>query len=187
MSNREDGDGASRDDVDEIAAAWSRERPGTPVTSIGVVTRIWRLGKVFADDRRRVLAGAGVDSATLDLVSMLRRNGPPYALTTRELADRTLVTAGAISQRVARAETAGLVSRTAHGRRVEVSLTPAGHDLVEATVEQVLTREASLLDGLSAAQRRQLADLLRLLLDDVTTRLRDAGVPVSGHTDELES
>lgn len=176
---------SNRDEVDEIAAAWSRERPGTPVTSIGVVTRIWRLGKVFADDRRRVLAAAGIDTATLDLVSVLRRSGPPYTLTTRQLTERTLVTAGAISQRVARAEAAGLVSRTAHGRRVEVSLTPAGHDLVEAAVEQVLTREASLLDGLTAAQRRQLADLLQLLLADVTTRLREQGLPV-GRTDELE-
>src|SRR5690348_3358757 len=51
MSNRGDS-------VDEIAVGWERERPGTPVDSIGVVTRIWRLGKLFADDRRRVLVAA---------------------------------------------------------------------------------------------------------------------------------
>lgn len=54
--------------------------------------------------------------------------------TTFEVIPRTLVTAGAISQRVARAEQAGLVARrseTDGSRAVLVSLTDAGHDLVE--------------------------------------------------------
>jgi DNA-binding MarR family transcriptional regulator len=176
------------DSVDEIAVGWERERPGTPVDSIGVVTRIWRLGKLFADDRRRVLVAAGLDSATLDLLSMLRRAGPPYQLTTRELATRTLVTAGAISQRVARAERDGLVTRAAGtGRAVVVTLTDRGQSVVEASVEQVLVRESSLLDGLSPQQRRQLAGLLRTLLADVQNRLAAEGVAAAEHTDELET
>jgi DNA-binding MarR family transcriptional regulator len=176
------------DPVDGIAAAWQRERPGTPVSSIGIVTRIWRLGKLFADDRRRVLAAAGVDSATLDLLSVLRRSGSPYALSTRELAERTLVTAGAISQRVARAERAGLVARSAGGNRsVTVTLSRSGHELVESTVERVLGREAELVDGLTGAQRGELAGLLRILLADAQRRLRNEGVPDSGRTAELES
>ncbi|WP_413230194.1 MarR family transcriptional regulator [Kitasatospora herbaricolor] len=45
------------------------------------------------------------------LLSTLRRSGPPYRLTTGELADRSLVTAGAVTQRVDRAQGAGLVRR----------------------------------------------------------------------------
>jgi len=37
---------------------------------------------------------------------------PPYELTTREITRRTLITAGAVSQRVARADRAGLVERS---------------------------------------------------------------------------
>ncbi|HEX4222196.1 MAG TPA: MarR family transcriptional regulator [Pseudonocardiaceae bacterium] len=154
----------------EIAAAWTRERPGTPTGSIGVVTPLWRLAKLFGDDRRRVLAQADVSPATLDLLSVLRRSGPPYTLDTRELAARTLVTAGAISQRVGKAEKEGLVRRspgTDRARAVLVSLTDAGHALVERTVDQVLTREASLLDGLTDEQREHLTQLLELLLGQV--------------------
>ena len=109
------------DPVDATALAWLRERPGTPVEGIGIVTRIWRLARLLGDDRRRVLADAGADAATLDLLSVLRRAGPPYQLTTRQLTEHTRVTAGAISQRVARAEKSGLVRRTRprtvrHGR-----------------------------------------------------------------------
>ncbi|MEW1656373.1 MarR family transcriptional regulator [Streptomyces sp. NPDC093707] len=162
--------------MDEIAAAWQRERPGTPVSSIGIVTPLWRLAKLLGDDRRRVLGAAGVDTATLDLLSVLRRGGPPYTLSTRELSRRSLITAGAISQRVARAEREGLVVRRpgeGRPRTVLVELTPAGHDLVESTVDQVLGREAELLQSLSPEQQEQLAGLLRLLLKDVQHRLGD--------------
>lgn len=156
----------------EIAAAWTRERPGTPTGSIGVVTPLWRLAKLFGDDRRRVLAEAGVTPATLDLLSALRRSGRPYTLDTRELAARTLVTAGAISQRVGKAEKEGLVTRGAGpARSVLVTLTEAGHALVERTVDQVLTREASLVDGLTGEQQSQLGELLELLLDQVLRKV----------------
>ncbi len=158
----------------EIAAAWRRERPGTPVDSIEIVTPLWRLAKLFADDRRRVLARVGVDSATLDLLSVLRRSGKPYELTTRELGARTLVTAGAISQRVSRAERSGLVARATLGngsRAVAVRLTEAGHALVERTVDEVLSREAELVAGLKGEQRVLLARLLDGLLADVSRRV----------------
>jgi DNA-binding MarR family transcriptional regulator len=155
----------------EIAHAWQRERPGTPTDSIEIVTPLWRLAKLFADDRRRVLADAGVDPATLDLLSVLRRAGSPYELSTRELARRTLVTAGAISQRVARAEDSGLVTRRPAddgSRAVVVALTETGHELIEQTVDQVLTRESELVASLSPAGRAQLATQLQQLLDEVT-------------------
>jgi DNA-binding MarR family transcriptional regulator len=52
-----------------------------------------------------------------------------------------------------------------------VSLTEAGHELVEATVDQVLSREASLVDGLDTEQQRQLVGLLELLLVSTSQRL----------------
>ncbi|MBO0850836.1 MAG: MarR family transcriptional regulator [Pseudonocardia sp.] len=153
--------------------AWLRERPGTPVDGIGIVTRIWRLAKLFGEDRRRVLAEAGADAATLDLLSMLRRAGEPYTLTTRELVERSRVTAGAISQRLTRAENQGLVrrQRLPGSRRVSVTLTEAGHELVERLVDQVLGREASLVAALDPDRRAQLTELLRALLTDLDARL----------------
>ncbi len=172
MAERFDED----DPVDAVALAWLRERPGTPVEGIGIVTRVWQCAKLLGEDRRRVLAAAGADAATLDLLSVLRRSGPPYRLTTRELTERTLVTAGAISQRVARAEREGLVERAADAegsRAVVVTLTPAGHDLVERLVDRVLGREAELISRLTPHQRDALTGLLRVLLDDLHAQLGD--------------
>lgn len=155
------------DPVDAIALAWERERPGTPVDSIGVVTRLWQAAKLFGDDRVRLLRDEGLDAATLDLLSTLRRSGAPYRMTTRELADAALITAGAITQRVARAEEQGFVERTPRGagsRQVDVQLTQAGHGAVEHLVDLVLGRELELLGGLTPGERDQLASLLRRLL-----------------------
>ncbi|WP_017594862.1 MarR family winged helix-turn-helix transcriptional regulator [Nocardiopsis potens] len=164
------------DPVGEIAEAWRRELPEVPVGSIGVITPIWQLAKLFGDDRRRTLARDGVDVATLDLVSVLRRSGPPYTLTTAELGRRSMVTAGAVSQRVARAERAGLVERRpgeGRPRSVLVSLTEEGHRLTEETVGGLLHREDELLGGLTAEERDRLAGLLDRLLRDVQDRLGD--------------
>lgn len=177
------GDATSAYTARDIAAAWERERPGTPATSIGIVTPIWQLAKLFGDDRRRVLARAGVDTATLDLLSVLRRSGAPYTLTTRELGHLSMVTAGAVSQRVARAEREGLVTRRpgeGRPRTVDVTLTDAGHALVEATVDQVLGREADLIGGLTSGQQAQLTELLSILLTDVQRSLGDERITQVG-------
>jgi DNA-binding MarR family transcriptional regulator len=97
--------------------------------------------------------------------------GPPYELTTREITRAALVTAGAVSQRVARAEQAGLVERapsSASRRAVAVRLTPAGHARVEATVRELLEHEADLVAALTATERATLADILGKLLRDLT-------------------
>ncbi len=155
----------------EIAASWRRELPGVPTGSIEIITPVWRIAKVLADDRRRTLASLGIDPSTLDLLGVIRRAGPPYQLTTREITRRTLVTPGAVSQRVARAERAGLVARapsSASRRAVCVRLTDAGHALIQATVRQLLEHEADLVGALTDAERAALTGLLARLEQALT-------------------
>ncbi|GAA2793259.1 MarR family winged helix-turn-helix transcriptional regulator [Saccharopolyspora taberi] len=166
MSDGEDG-------VDRIQRAWQRERPGMPVESIGVITRIWRIAKLLDDERRRSDARIGLDAPTRDLLSTLRRSGAPYRLSAGEIARQCLVSAGAISQRLARAEERGLVRRIkggADGRSVQVELTEQGHALIEERVDDLLRHEETLLSSLDARQRAQLTELLRVLLRDLTSR-----------------
>ncbi|MDI2027932.1 MarR family transcriptional regulator [Saccharopolyspora sp. TS4A08] len=166
MAHGEDG-------VDRIQAAWQRERPGMPVASIGIITRIWRIAKLLEDERRRTDARIGLDAATRDLLSTLRRAGPPYRLGAGEIARQSLVSAGAISQRVARAEQRGLVRRLrggTDGRSVQVELTETGHHLIEDRVDDLLRHEETLLESLDPGQREQLTELLRVLLGDLTDR-----------------
>lgn len=167
------------DAVDAIAAAWRRELPAVSVDSIGIVTRVWHIAKLLGDDRAQLLRAHGVDMATLDLLSTLRRRGQPYRMTTRELAAASLITAGAITQRVDRAERQGLVKRTSRhdSRAVDVELTPHGYAVADDVVAAVLERESELLSGLRPDQQQQLAGTLRLLLQHLAAVLGDRRKP----------
>jgi DNA-binding MarR family transcriptional regulator len=168
-----------RDAVDEIADQWARERPDVPVGSIGIVARVLRIAKSFADHRRRSLAALGVDSATFDLLATLRRSGAPFRMTPAELTQACLVTGGAISQRVARAEAAGLVRtrRTAGGHTSSVELTPAGRERIDRDIAEFLAAEERLVAHLEPEERGELTRLLRVL---------DAGVRSAERQDVRE-
>jgi DNA-binding MarR family transcriptional regulator len=154
--------------AEQIATAWQREQPELPVGSIRILTRIRLAAKLLTDDRRRTLARVAMDSATLDLLSTLRRSGPPYRLSTRELAARSLISAGAVTQRVDRAAAAGLVERLPAepaSRAVPVRLTGAGRAALDAAVGDLLHHEQRLVDrSLNADEQAELARLLAKFL-----------------------
>lgn len=78
-----------------------------------------------------------------------------------------MVTAGAVSQRIARAEAAGLVTRAPSRmsrRAVAITLTPAGHSLIERTVHQLLSHEETLVAELGPEQRTALTSGLLALI-----------------------
>ncbi len=161
------------DRAEEIARAWRREQPELPVDSIRILTRVHHAAKLLADERRRTLARVGMDAATLDLLSTLRRSGRPYRLSTRELAARCLITPGAVTQRVDRAQHEGLVRRLPADpgtRAVPVELTPKGHHAVENAVDGLLTHEQGLIQALSPQEQQELARLLAVLLQDLNDR-----------------
>jgi DNA-binding MarR family transcriptional regulator len=160
--------GRPPDLAEAVAQAWEREQPGAPTSSIRIITRIWQLARLLTNERRRTLASLGIDAATLDLLSTLRRAGPPYCLSTRELTARCLVTAGAITQRVDRAQQAGLVLRLPAepgSRAVPVELTAHGHGVIADAAGRLLTREQSLVDVLTPEQQATLAEVLAVLLE----------------------
>ena len=90
------------------------------------------------------------------------------------------VTPGAISQRLARAERDGYITRSPAGgpsRAVAVTLTEKGHELVERLVDGILGRETSLLAGLPPSDREQLARLLKRLHRTVNAEIRRPPTP----------
>ncbi len=157
-----------RDAVDEIAQAWRRELPGAPVESIGVITRIWRIAHLLEADRRRTMQRLGMEVSTRSLLATLRRAGEPYALAPSEIARRSGVSPGAVSQWVSRAERDGWVVRRrgggSDGRAVEVALTDAGRTRIDEVVGELLEHEAGLVAGLDDEEVAQLGGLLRTLM-----------------------
>jgi DNA-binding MarR family transcriptional regulator len=88
-----------------------------------------------------------------------------------------MITSGSVTNRVDGLEDRGLIRRTDDPddrRGVLVELTPRGLRMVDAALEHHVETERDLLQGLTATQRNQLADLLRRLLialgDDIGAR-----------------
>ena len=138
------GSGETADRVDRIEAAWRRERPDIDVSSVGIVTRIWRIGRHLERNRKQRLELHGTDRVTLDVLATLRRSGPPYQRSAGELMHSALITSGGVSQRLEKLERAGLIARqvdTGDRRRVEVRLTPAGVELVDSVVADLMEHE----------------------------------------------
>jgi DNA-binding MarR family transcriptional regulator len=161
------GNGDVRDEVDEIVARWAAERPDLDVTPLQVLSRISRLARHLDRARRAAFAAHGLEIWEFDVLSALRRQGPPYQLSPGALLRATLVTSGTMTNRIDRLAAAGLVSRSRDQedkRGVLVQLTGAGLRAVDAAMSDLLARERALLTGLDAGQEAELAALLRILL-----------------------
>jgi DNA-binding MarR family transcriptional regulator len=155
------------DHVDRVEAGWRRERPDIDVSSVGIVSRIRRIGRHLDRHRKERLEALGTDRLALDVLATLRRAGPPYRRTAGELQQSALITSGGMSQRLERLEAAGLISRHMHPtdrRKVEVVLTATGMALVDEVTGELMANESQLLDVLDRAEQAQLRELLKKLL-----------------------
>ncbi len=155
-----------RDRVDAIIEQWQRERPDVDPLPIGVIGRISRLARDLEPRMDRVQAASGLEPGWYDVLAALRRSGPPYRLRPTDFAGALMLTSSGTTKRLDRLERAGLVARSPDPqdrRGILISLTPAGRDLVDAVTDAHLANEARLLEGLTEAEQRRLADLLRKL------------------------
>jgi DNA-binding MarR family transcriptional regulator len=156
-----------QDEVDQIVAAWLRERADLDVAPLHVLSRIGRLAAVLDQRRSDAFVEHGLQGHEFDVLSVLRRSGVPFELTAGELAALTHVTSGTMTSRLDRLEARSFVSRhadPADGRLVRVRLTKLGRERVDAAFEALLESERELLATLGPARRDELADALRALL-----------------------
>jgi DNA-binding MarR family transcriptional regulator len=155
------------DEVDEIVAAWRRERPDLDVEPLEVLSRVSRLAAVLDERRADAFVGHGVQGYEFDVLSVLRRSGEPFERTAGELATLTHVTSGTMTSRLDRLAARGFVTRhpdPSDGRLVRVRLTHTGRLHVDAAFAQLVRTESALLATLDLARRTELADALRSLL-----------------------
>lgn len=151
------------DHVGRIMAQWAVERPDLDVSPQGIIGRLHRLSQHLHDELRPVFAEAGLSDGDFDVLAALRRSGSPYELSPGALGATTMVTSGAVTKRVDRLESAGLVRRTvdpddARARRVR--LTDDGVALIDRLFGVHMANEHRLVSGLTDIERTRLAGLL---------------------------
>src|SRR5690242_14610077 len=155
-----------RDGVDDILDQWRAARPELDPSPIGIVGRVSRLARELEARLEPVYRDHGLEPGWHDVLATLRRTGEPYRMRPTDLTNALMLTSSGTTKRLDRLEQAGLIAREPDPqdrRGTLIRLTPEGRQLIDGVTEAHLDNERSLLAGLTAADQRRLADLLRKL------------------------
>lgn len=158
------------DEVDRVIADWHRQRPEIDASSIDIFGRLARLLPLHRAAVAQFHQRWNLNEAAFDVLSGLRRSGPPFRRTVGELATSSLLTPSAITLRLDNLEQAGLVRRVrgATDRRlVHAELTAEGLRRIDEVFEEYIELERDMLGSFTATEREQLAQLLRRLCESV--------------------
>ena len=156
------------DAIDAVIAQWRRVRPDVDIWSMHVLGRIARLSRVLERENKKFLAEHGLEPFEFDVLTTLRRSGEPYELTASALFKATLVTSGAITNRIDRMEVKGLVERVRDlddRRSVRIRLTPLGRGVLDGIFSFHIANMERVLQPLDREACEQLASGLRVLLE----------------------
>jgi DNA-binding MarR family transcriptional regulator len=165
------------DHVDRLRALWARELPDLDTTPMSILGRIYRISNLVRPSIEATFAEFDLDRGEFDVISTIRKAGPPYRMIPTELYGLLMISSGGLTHRLDRLEKSGLVrrERSAQDKRsFEVALTDKGISLAEAAFREDMKRELGHLDGLDEGERRALEGLLRKLADSLE-RAGDTG------------
>lgn len=129
--------------------------------------RLRRLAHRLETDIKRELVPHGIELWEFELLICLVRAEPDHRLSAGQLMNQLQLTSGAITNRVARLERNGCVTRDLDPndrRSVLVTLTPAGHERASEGFAIKTEAEVSLLSAISPAGQRRINDELRAVL-----------------------
>jgi DNA-binding MarR family transcriptional regulator len=174
-----------RDHIDTVVAKWKRERPDYDLWPVEIIGRAGRIMEYVDRALEAKFEEFGISRAIFDVLAALKRNGPPFRMSQRDLMRSLLRTSGSISLRIDLLEKEGLVTRMpdADDRRVVfVTLAEKGVSLLEEVIPEHLANEKSLLTALSSPEREQLTTLLRKWLASLETQASDGPISQLGMT-----
>jgi DNA-binding MarR family transcriptional regulator len=158
---------AVRDRADVLVDLMCRETTGIDAATKKLGIRLQRIAHHLERELRRELGAEGIEPWELEVLLALHR-APGHRLSAGALLRASQVTAGAITNRIARLEAQDWVRRDvdpADRRQVLVTLTPAGVERARHILALKTTAEESLLGRADPeAIERMSRDLRELLL-----------------------
>jgi len=157
----------AEDSVAHLVADWRRERPDFDATPIGVLARLLRLSAQLNQLSREWLDSEGLSWEAFSLIVTLRRQGSPYELRPTDILRESLLTSGAVTNRIDRVEAMGLVERIPDPRdrrAIAVRLTAEGLQKADAAIAAHVAHLAQLFSPLGDDALKELDTLLSLML-----------------------
>ena len=160
----------SKNPIQQLTEDWQRELPELDVGPMATLAQVNRLSLLVKRRIESALSAAGSSLADFDVLSALRRQGPPFRLMPSELSRSVMLSPSGMTHRIDLLEAAGLVERQSdptNRRSTPVVLTAEGVRVAESLVEIVVDVQAEALQTLSSAQQSALDQAIGRVLDDL--------------------
>ena len=157
----------AHDAIDRFREEWTRERPDLDFAYLATLGRILRLSAHLRDAMDEWLAPFGVTWEMFDLLASLQRSGAESGLRPTDLYEACMLSSGATTNRIDRAEKLNLATRrpdAEDGRSTRIALTRRGTTLAHRAMTKHAGCASEIAGRLSAKEQAQLAKLLRKLL-----------------------
>ncbi|MDR8522255.1 MarR family winged helix-turn-helix transcriptional regulator [Shewanella fidelis] len=155
------------EDIDKLVAQWGKEKPHLDTLPMAIFGRIMRLQKHIETQIAACHKQYGLTMGEFDVLATLRRSGDPYSLTPSALLSAMMLTSGAMTNRLDKLESKGLIERV-HSkedrRSVSVGLTELGFNTIDQAIEEHVKVQHQLVELLSEQQKPELNSLLKTWL-----------------------
>ena len=146
---------------------WKKERPDLDPWPVEILGRTQRISARLQAKALTWLEPLGLTWESFSLLVALRRSGPPYELRPTDMYKESLLSSGAVTNRIDKVEKAGWVKRfdsPGDRRGVIVRLTASGKAVADKAVEIHFAQLAAVLSKIGKKDRQLLLELLRRLL-----------------------
>ena len=154
------------DTIDRFKQEWATQRPDLDFDYLATIGRILRVSAHLRENMDRWLAPFGLTWEMFDLVASLQRSGGGTGLRPTDLYEECMLSSGATTNRVDRAEKLDYAVRRPDpddGRATRIALTRRGRTLAAKAMTEHAKRAGQIAQRLNAKERKQLAGLLRLV------------------------
>ncbi len=155
------------DAVDKIITQWATEKPELTTKPMALIGRLLRLSKHIEAKLSEFHKSYDLKMGEFDVLATLRRSGSPYRLTPSELINTMMLTSGAMTNRLDKLESKGLIRRS-HSkedrRSVSVELSKVGLSLIDDMMSSYVLTQKELVAELSLESSTELDQHLKLWL-----------------------
>ncbi|WP_028113333.1 MarR family winged helix-turn-helix transcriptional regulator [Ferrimonas kyonanensis] len=154
----------NHDHIDKISQQWKENHSGFSHELVEIIGRFSRLNKHLDMQRLAVYKRIGINSGEFDVLATLYRNGAPFRLMPSDLIKQTLLTSGAMTNRLDKLEQKGLILRENSNedrRCVFIELSDSGLMLIKKGMPLYFEVLNSIYNPLDDDEQNELNALLK--------------------------
>ncbi len=160
-----------QDPIAQLQDGWNAELPDLDTRAMATVARLNRCRALLFRRIEEHMTSSDSSLAEFDVLSTLRRQGPPYRMKPSTIARLTMLSPSGMTHRVDQLESANLLERVSDPnsrRTAPVALTKQGLQASERLVRTLVVVEEQALQSLTKAERTELDRLLAKLLQGLS-------------------